>query len=92
MTFFFQDICAFIDCPLSPEKTVGPAQQIEFLGLGLDSVTMTIFISKDKLDKATAKIWEQLAHHNTTVHHIQSLAGLLNFLTRAIKLTRTFSH
>ena len=37
--------------PLAPEKIVGPATRIPYLGIGIDSVEMMMFITDEKYDE-----------------------------------------
>ena len=36
------DLCGFLGVPLAPEKIIGPAQILTFLGIQIDSLTMSI--------------------------------------------------
>ena len=45
----FKQVCHKIGMPFSPDKSVGPVQVIEFLGLTIDSVLMVVWVPQDKL-------------------------------------------
>ena len=63
----FQTLCRFINCPLSADKTEGPAQSLTYLGLGLDTVQMTIYIPQDKIDKTLTKLKDCINRKKATV-------------------------
>ena len=46
-----RDICGELEVPLSDEKEDGPAPQLTFLGVLLDSVRQTISLPEDKQEK-----------------------------------------
>lgn len=90
----FSKTCEQIGIPLAHEKTLGPAQQIDYLGLRLDLINQTIGIPGEKLTKASLhieKLWKQAeCHSNATVQEIQKPAGLLQFLCKAVPAGRPF--
>ena len=47
-----QDICDFIDTPLSPDKMVGPVQIINFLGLTLNFLKQVVQIPLEKVQNS----------------------------------------
>lgn len=76
--------------PLAPEKTEGPCTSICFLGLGIDTVSRTIFIPKNKVTELLEKINDALSCKKVTVKHLQSLAGSLSFVVKALPSVRSF--
>ena len=52
----FITICNEIGVPLAEHKTVGPTNNIVFLGIGLDSNKMLAYLPLDKLQKYTADV------------------------------------
>ena len=38
----FKQVCNEIWVPISPDKAVGPVQEIQFLGLSIDTILMVI--------------------------------------------------
>ncbi len=77
--------------PWAPEKTALPAQEMEFLGLGLNSKKQTITIPEDKIKKTKTLIEDFLQHRTRRVKQCQALAGTLNFLSKAIVPGRAFT-
>lgn len=87
----FQQICYRLGVPLSDEKTEGPTTYIVFLGLGLDSVSTSIFIPKEKVEALKKDILQIQGKSKVTLKQLQSLAGSLAFVTRALPAGRTFT-
>ena len=89
----FLDICEQICFPVSMEKTVWAEQIIIFLGMMIDNINQVVCIPKRKVDKALYLINKILNGKNkkATVLNIQSLAGYLNFLCKAIVPGRAFT-
>lgn len=80
----YMEVCQKVNFPISEEKTVWATQIIVFLGLLLNTITMTIAIPLEKRNAALTQIDQVLDRKKVTVHRIQRLTGLLNFLCRAI--------
>ena len=79
-----QQLAEEIGVPLSPEKTVLPTQRISFLGLGIDTVRMIVFLPQDKRNSILSRLAWFVRRKRVTVRQIASLAGKLNFVTNAI--------
>ena len=52
----FKQACHEISMPISPDKSVGPVQVIEFLGLTIDSVLMVVQVPQDKLQDISSTL------------------------------------
>ncbi len=50
--------CDVLGVPVAPAKTEGPATKLVFLGIELDSVSMTISLPSEKLERLRAMILE----------------------------------
>ena len=66
--------------PISEHKTVTPSTHIEFLGLGIDSKTLSFYVPDKKRAKISEEITKFLTPKAQRVHTIQKLVGKLNFL------------
>ena len=86
----FTQTCQFINFPISQEKTEGPSQTLTYLGLGINTVKMIIFIPPDKLAEAMQWFTTVIHSKKVTIRQLQCLSGLLNFLTKAIRPSRAF--
>ena len=87
----FLIICEDIGCPVSKEKTETGCEIIIFLGTLLDGDDHCLAIVEEKKDKAIQQLTNIVKKRTVLVKDIQSLTGLLNFLTRAIVLGRAFT-
>ena len=80
----FLEICNEVNFPVAIDKTGYGTQFITFLGMLLNTLEQTISITLDKRDKALQLLQEVLEAEKVTVIQLQRLAGLLNFLGKAI--------
>ena len=87
----FLEICFIIGVPISKVKTVWATRWITFLGFLLNGAQFYLCILEEKRDKAVNNLNEVINKRKVTVKQIQSLAGLLNFLNRAIIPGRAFT-
>ena len=87
----FLNVCEMINFPVSMEKTHWATNQLVFLGLLIDAIHKLICIPLDKLQKAKSAVSRIIQSKKVTVHDVQRLCGLLNFLCRAIVPGRTFT-
>ena len=86
----FLDICKIINFPVSLEKTFWASTSLTFLGMLLDTVSQTVSVPAEKIDKAKTLIYEILNQKKTTVRKLQKLTGFLNFLCRCVVPGRAF--
>ena len=87
----FLDICEEIGVPMSDEKTEWASSQMTFLGMLLDGKKWLLSIPIEKVDRAVNQLMLLLNKKKATIKELQSLTGLLNFLTRAIFRGRAFT-
>ena len=87
----FMAICEDINCPISEEKTEWAQELITFLGMLLNERQMIISIPTDKLTKALSLLKLLVDKKKAKIVDIQRLAGMLNFLHRAIVPGRPFT-
>ena len=80
--------------PIAIEKTLGPTQILEYLGLLLDFINQTIGIPKKKRVKSLQMVENLIAAHkdrkNVTVNALQQTVGMLNFIVQALPAGRPF--
>ena len=86
----FTSMCKTLGVPLAPEKTEGPVQVIQYLGLEIDTVQACIKVPTSKVQATRQKIHNLLSKPKATLVALQSLIGSLNFLCKAIAPGRTF--
>ena len=86
----FTGLCEQVKIPLAPEKTQGPSQVLNFLGIEIDSVAEVVRLPPDKLEKCKSAILLMLKKTKCTVLELDSLTGLLSFCCVVIIAGRAF--
>ena len=86
----FLKICADIGIPIANDKTFGPVQCLPFLGIQLNTITMSASLPLDKIAKFTSLINKFLVSNSVTLKELQSLNGMLNFACGIIVPARAF--
>ncbi|KAK6170386.1 hypothetical protein SNE40_018795 [Patella caerulea] len=86
----FVDLCEEIGVPIAHEKTVGPVTTLTFLGLEIDTVKTVIRIPTNKTQNLISLLQLYSKRKKITLKNMQSLAGSLNFLCKAIRPGRAF--
>ena len=96
-------LCSAVRAPLKQEKTEGPTTTLTFLGIELNSATMTASISEQRKEELLQSLRSVVASHTCTKRALLSLIGKLSFackvvppgrifLRRLIDLSTTVSH
>ena len=91
MLRIFHQVCTDLRIPLAKDKTVWVSLFIVFLGILLDGERHLLALPMEKINKAVMLLKIFLQRKKATVKEIQSLAGLLNFLHKAIYPGRAFT-
>ena len=86
----FLSTCKALNIPIALDKTFTPSQNIQFLGLDIDTVAETIKVPSEKIHKARTEIMKILNLKKCTLRDWQSLLGLLQFMCRAVVPGRAF--
>lgn len=86
----FDQVCQQLGVPISHEKSEGPTTSITFLGLGIDTIGQSIFVPPDKVKALEVLLSSSISKHKITLKQMQSLAGSLAFITKAIPAGRAF--
>ena len=84
------DLFARLNIPLAPEKLVGPAKILVFLGIEIDTELMVIRLPEDKLAEILHLLELWACRKKCTKRELLSLLGSLNFASRIIKCGRLF--
>ena len=85
-------VCNCINAPIKPEKVVNPTTQITFLGIQIDTMTMTASITKER----KLSILDELQSFRTsktrkrTKRQVLSLIGKLSFVSKVVPAGRIF--
>ena len=75
---------------VNPDKTDGPAQQLSFLGVQLDSVAQTVSCTPERVEELTTLLRSFLRQRVITRAHTASLIGKLSFATQLLPGARPF--
>ena len=87
----FLQICKEINFPISMEKTIWATNILVFLGFLINTITQSISVPTEKIDRALSLIQSILKNKKTTVNVLQKLCGFLNFLCRCFVPGRAFT-
>ena len=79
-----------LKAPTVASKTIGPSQQIEFMGIVLDSVRMEARLPQDKLIRIKHLLGSFQKCCSVRLIELQSLIGTLQFACKVVVPGRTF--
>ncbi len=85
-----QRIFTELGIPIAQEKSLGPTQFIEFLGINLDSVKFQASLPKEKIDRIILVASSFAEGHNCSKRDLLSLLSHFNFAMRIIPQGRPF--
>ncbi|MGB9152461.1 MAG: reverse transcriptase domain-containing protein, partial [Alphaproteobacteria bacterium] len=85
------DLFRRLGLPVSMEKLEGPVTSLIFLGIQVDSLSMTASLSSDRLKQLQeqAEVWA--TRSSCTRRELQSWVGLLSFAAKVVRPGRTFT-
>ncbi len=86
----FQAMCKKLGVPLSPDKTVGPSQQVTYLGIHLDTLKMQASIPEEKITQYIQDIKSILHSRTCSQGDLKSVIGKLNWVSSIILPGRSF--
>lgn len=86
----FSSLAKEIGVPIAHEKTSGPTTKLIFLGFEIDTLEMIIKIPEAKVDVLRNLIQRFLDREKVRLQEMQSLVGMLNFFSKAIRSSRAF--
>ena len=67
----FISLCNYLGVPIAPEKTVGPATELPFVGISLDSIRMEARLPEEKLEKCRAMLLDFYKRRKVTLRELQ---------------------
>ena len=79
-----------LQAPVVVSKTLGPSQELEFMGIVLDSIRMEARLPDDKLNRAGEILNSFTQRRSVRLFELQSLVGTLQFACKALVPGRTF--
>ena len=71
-------------------KTIGPSQEIEFMGIILDNICMEARLPQDKLSRTYDLLNSFKKRRSMRLVELQSLIGTLQFACKVLVPDRTF--
>ena len=80
-----------LDIPLAEDKIEGPCTLLKYLGIMINSVTMTIEVPKEKLAEATTNLNRWKKRRTCTKRELKSLIGKLSHISKVVRPGRMFS-
>ena len=80
----FIRLCSKLGIPMALDKTEFAATSMVFLGILIDSRVKVLAVPEEKKVKTLNVLLHIISKKKATVHQLQSLAGSLNFLCKAI--------
>ena len=80
-----------LNIPMSEEKTEWASMQVVFLGILLDGKHRLLVVPEDKQLRAVNWLKLMTNKRKATIGQLQSLAGLLNFMNKAVYPGRAFT-
>ena len=81
---------AELGIPMAPDKVEGPVTCLTFLGIELDSQTLTARLPADKLQRLTSMMAEWQDRKFCTKRELLSLIGVLQHATMVVRSGRVF--
>ena len=85
-----KQVCEEAGMPTEPEKEDGPATELVFLGMELDSVNLEIRLPLDKLDRLRQTLREVRGMKACRKRQLLSLVGILSHACKAVRAGRSF--
>ncbi len=76
--------------PTEPEKDEGPATEIVFLGMELDSEKLEIRLPQEKLDRLRQTLCEVRGMKACRKRQMLSVIGILSHACKAVRAGRSF--
>ena len=83
-------LLAYLSVPVTYEKVKGPSTKLVFLGIVLNTATLSSHLPYDKVQDIRSSLHGILAHCFVSHRELASAVGKLSFALRAITAGRTF--
>ena len=83
-------VASELGLPMEPKKTVGPVQQVTFLGVEIDTVAMEVRLPQEKLAELGSLLEKWLGQKHCIKEDLESLTGKLHHASRVVRPGRCF--
>lgn len=84
------DACRELGFEVNPKKVVHPTTRLEFLGIIIDSNTMELQISEERLFDTKSELCTWLNRKHCSKRNLLSIIGKLNFVSQVVRSGQTF--
>ena len=74
-----ESVFSELGVPLAPDKVIGPVTKLTYLGIEIDSVSLTIRLPVDKMSKLSTSLKQWSSRKKCTKRELLSLIGSLSF-------------
>ena len=81
-------VCDALGLPIA--KFEGPAPELVFIGSGIDTIRMRVFVPRERVDYTISLLRTWLRKQFAKEREILSLAGQLSFISRVIRWGRPY--
>lgn len=85
-----QKLLSDLGLPEAPDKVQAPSTRVTWLGVVIDSVSMSISVPLDKLEEIKACVCNALKMRSMTKKHLQSIIGKVIHVAKCIRPARLF--
>ena len=75
---------------VNPSKTVGPTQDVVFLGVGMDSRSCTLYVTSERVAEVKQLCSAVARRRSVTARELQSLVGKMSFCATVLPGARPF--
>ena len=86
----FLQICAELGVPIAEDKVFGPTQVLTYLGIEIDTISMTARLPREKYDQILTLLYQWYDRRKCTKRELLALIGLLAFACKVVKSGRIF--
>jgi hypothetical protein len=76
--------------PDAPDKTIPPTTRLNYLGICIDSVQMSISLDQQRVDSTVALLDVWRARTHCSLRQLQSICGTLSWCAQVVRHGRTF--
>ena len=84
------EVFRFLNIPVAEDKLLGPANVLPYLGIDIDTISMTAAVPRDKLDSLLALLPKWNNRRTATKQQLLSLIGKLSHVALVVRPGRLF--
>ena len=80
-----ESVFSELGVPLAPDKVIGPVTKLTYIGIEIDSVSLTIRLPVDKMLELSTSLKQWSSRKKCTKRELLSLIGSLSFACKVVK-------